>query len=348
VPGVPGSTQQLSFTLNSSESAFRSETGFFVVDDAAGRIGTQAPGDTGYAAAALARAHAILTSDRTAGAAATVTVQGGQFLGFYLVQNTTLATMLAANPTNGARGSKLAFFSFKEANPDRVAHVTATGDAVDGRLLLGWEDLTGGGDRDYNDRVLAIRLLGAQPPAESLRAPAGPGRTVTANFRLQNAVKSGLTRGQAANSVGEVGFFLVDAPDGRIGNLDPGDPGYVQAALGARQQIFAAGAAVGTQASATISGGSLIGFYLIDSGTAAGLLTLNPNNTLAGSAHVYFSFTAANPDSVAHFRNFSPEAITRSEPTASDPLQVHGMSRLNGGSADFDDLFFTVEFAAAP
>ena len=49
------------------------------------------------------------------------------------------------------------FFADPAANPDRFDHVRA-GDR-DGSLWLAWEDLLGGGDRDYNDMVLTIRAI---------------------------------------------------------------------------------------------------------------------------------------------------------------------------------------------
>jgi cyclophilin family peptidyl-prolyl cis-trans isomerase len=348
VPGAPGSAQQVNFSLFSAEALFKSEAGFFVVDDSAGRIGTLLPSDPGYAKAALARAQMIVSRTQGAGASNSFALTGGQFVGFYLIQNSSLATWKATNPNNNM-GGVLAFFSFVDANPDHFAHLASTGDASDGLAVFGWEDGTHGGDKDYNDRVITAKLVGASAPMEAISVPAGPALNVSIQFQLQAAVKSMLGRGTAPTSTGgEVGIFQVDSPDGRIGNLMPGQPGYAQAALAIRQTLFAAGASAGQSGTVNLPGGALFGVYQIDNGSAANLLTSNPTNSAAGTEHAFFSFKAANPDSVDHFRNFDPEGAAQAVPGSNAPLQIHGMSKLNGTSKDFDDFQMNVTFTAAP
>jgi hypothetical protein len=246
----------------------------------------------------------------------------------------------------------MAFFSLGAANSDGVNHVQAVGDSTLGRVTYGWEDLTGGGDRDYNDMVVTIQMAGMTgAPDQAIEAPASSSRDVKATFQLQNAVKSKLNgnQGTTTTSPGEVGFFFVDAPDGAIGNLHPGDPGYAQAALNARHPLFALNDPSLTQKSEAIPGGSHIGFYLVPGGTAANVLTQNPTNAANGSPIAFFSFDAANPDSgTVHFRTYSPEQATQPAPTDNGPVRIHGMKKLNGTSGDFDDLLFTLQFSATP
>ena len=348
VPGTPGSSQQISYSLTSGESAFHDEVGYFLVDDLQGHIGALAPGDAGYVQAAMNSHHVLLTPDQAAGANATVSLQGGQILAFYLIQNDTSANFIAKNITNSKTGAPVAFFSLGAANPDGVNHVQAVGDATQGRVTYGWEDLTGGGDRDYNDRVVTIQAAGVSgTPDQAITAPASPSRDVTATFQLQNAVKSKLNAhpGTTTTAPGEFGFFFVDSPDGAIGNLHPGDPGYAQAALNARQPLFALGNASGTQKTVAIPGGSYIGFYLVAGDSAAHLLANNPTNATNGSPIAFFSFNAANPDSgTVHFRTYSPEQVTEPAPTSNGPIFIHGMKTLNGVSSDFDDLLVSLQF----
>jgi hypothetical protein len=348
VPGAPGSSQQVNFNLFSAEALFKSEAGFFVVDDAAGHVGSLLPSDPGYAKAALARAQMIVARNQAAGTNNTFTLTGGQFIGLYLIQNGSLASWKATNPNNNM-GGLLAFFSFKDANPDHFAHVASAGSATDGLAVYGWEDGTHGGDKDYNDRVITAKLTGASAPLEAFNVPAGPALNVSVKFQLQAAVRSLLGQGAAPTSTtGEIGLFQVDGPDGRIGNLLPGQPGYAQAALAIRQTLFAAGATASQSASVNLAGGSWFGMYQIDTGTAANLLTKNPTNSAAGAEHAFFSFKAANPDSVEHFRDFAPEGATQSVPGTDGSLQIHGMSKLNGTSKDFDDFLMTATFTPAP
>src|SRR5262249_24350604 len=61
VPGTPGSAQQVTFTLTSTETSFHSELGYFIVNDFAGHVGSLAPGDAGYVQAAMNARHTLLT-----------------------------------------------------------------------------------------------------------------------------------------------------------------------------------------------------------------------------------------------------------------------------------------------
>jgi cyclophilin family peptidyl-prolyl cis-trans isomerase len=347
VPGTPGAPQQLALRMAIAESAFSSEVAYFVVDDPSGRIGTLLPGDAGYAAAAIQRAVSMFTSRQGTGASREIAVEGGKHLGFLLVQNSTLAHLRAANPNNLPNRPVQAFFSLKAVNNDGVEHALINYDPVTGRMIIGFEDLTGGGDRDYNDRVVSIRLVGDTAPMLPLRAPGSPGRNVTLAATKMSAQRA-LTLPGTPSTVGEVGLFLVDDASGRIGHLSPGDPGYAQAALARRQLLFSPAAATGATNSFPIAGGSLIGFYVISSGTAASFLANNPNNLPSQSPLAFFSFAAANPDGVEHFRTVTPEQVTRSTPSADGPLQIHAMTTLNGTSQHFDDLVFAVDFAPAP
>jgi hypothetical protein len=156
-PPTPRHKKRLTFTLLSKSTAFHNELGVFVVDDAAGRIGQLGPADPGYAAAALARRHVIFTGADGAGSVRRLKLPAGALFGFYLVQNGSSADAIAANPGNRLSGAPRVFFSFPAANPDGFAHAR--------RLTarqFAFEDLTGGGDRDFND--LVVRFGGGRRP----------------------------------------------------------------------------------------------------------------------------------------------------------------------------------------
>ena len=53
------------------------------------------------------------------------------------------------NAKNG--GNPLAYFAFVNANPDKVDHIRGIGASK-----VGFEDLFGGGDRDFNDIILQV------------------------------------------------------------------------------------------------------------------------------------------------------------------------------------------------
>jgi hypothetical protein len=152
-PPVPApTTESITFSYVSREAIFRSELGLFQIDDASGRIGNLHPGDAGYAAAALARRQIIFTRAQRPGALRTVTIPAGSLFAFYLVQNGSSSDVVAGKSRRVGPHKPQVFFSITAANPDRFNHVR--------RLSpnrLGFEDLTGGGDRDFNDLVFQVR-----------------------------------------------------------------------------------------------------------------------------------------------------------------------------------------------
>jgi hypothetical protein len=129
------------------------------VDDADGSIGGIRPGDPRYlsAAASAGRMKVVFHSGESAGISREITLRGGERCLVYLVQDGSTAMVLARNAEDRPRRSPRVFFADAEANPDRFDHVRAG--ARDGSLSLAWEDLLGGGDRDFNDMVLTIRAI---------------------------------------------------------------------------------------------------------------------------------------------------------------------------------------------
>ncbi|WP_428387213.1 DUF4114 domain-containing protein [Mucisphaera sp.] len=59
---------------------------------------------------------------------------------------------------NGANGNSEVYTSDVSQNSDGLQHVVALGTGHSGQLLLGFEDLPGGGDLDYNDLVAVIEI----------------------------------------------------------------------------------------------------------------------------------------------------------------------------------------------
>ena len=119
---------------------------FYAVDDYNGTIGVLAPGAAGYAAAVDAHAYTLQTAGGTSlngpGFGNFVQdqlthVDAGQFIAMQLVNEWTGNTFWAFSQAN------------EVANGEHVAHLWNYG-----ANTWGWEDLPGGGDRDYNDIVV--------------------------------------------------------------------------------------------------------------------------------------------------------------------------------------------------
>ena len=160
VVGNAGQAVNVSFDWTLRDAAYNNEVGIFRVDDASGRIGTLRPGDDGYAQAALAdgQAQVIFTSGKGTGAKHDLTLEGGGLYAFYIIQNDTTAHFLASNPQNRLDRGPVAFFSTATANPDGYDHMHATAQSTGG-VTLAWEDMTQGGDRDFNDVVVKASNL---------------------------------------------------------------------------------------------------------------------------------------------------------------------------------------------
>ena len=121
---------------------------FYNVDDYNGTIGGLAPGDDGYAAAADARAYSLQAAGGTSLAGPgcgnfaqdqLVGVDAGQYIAMELVNVTTGNTFWAFSQANEVVGG------------EHIAHLWNYG-----ANTWGWEDMLGGGDRDFNDLVVQL------------------------------------------------------------------------------------------------------------------------------------------------------------------------------------------------
>jgi hypothetical protein len=154
VPDGDGQTVTTTLSSISRKADFNNETGLFLVDDETGRIGNLTPGDEGYAAAALSSERRKLALDSNS-EEVTAAIPKGAFIAAYLIQNSTTAEFLATNPDNRLDGQPLAFFSGIALNPDNSTHLQSSSN-INNYIQLAWEDLTGGGDSDFNDLVVGV------------------------------------------------------------------------------------------------------------------------------------------------------------------------------------------------
>jgi VCBS repeat-containing protein len=146
VPGRPGDTADVTFTFTGADAGYSNILGYYFVQNEDGVVNGVAPGSAGYSPS-LVELFRHRSPDQP-GAARTVTFASGTYLAFYLVQN-------------GVNTAGPKFYSFKAANFDNQTEHFAGG-AIAGNgdtYTAGVEDLTNGGDLDYNDfqfRVSAV------------------------------------------------------------------------------------------------------------------------------------------------------------------------------------------------
>ncbi|NEO85000.1 MAG: DUF4114 domain-containing protein [Spirulina sp. SIO3F2] len=141
---------EFQMALNGNAS-YRNSFGLYVIDDEQGRVGGLRPGDAGYAQAALLNRVDLSQP-----------LMGGQLLAPFFIAQGTAEQFLRQNPSNSVQADILAYFPFLRANPDGLDHILLLGDNT-----FAFEDLLGGGDLDFNDLVVQLRL----PPAPTAPPP---------------------------------------------------------------------------------------------------------------------------------------------------------------------------------
>ena len=145
------------FTVN-REAAFNNFVGFYQVADKKGGIDTNGDGtadilvgQSGYIQAAISRrvAGIDLSVSNQGTARFTGTFQSSSIFAPFIIVNGTPDALLDSNPNN----DPAVYFPYLGANSDGVDHI---------RLLanntFGFEDLAGGGDRDFNDIIVKANL----------------------------------------------------------------------------------------------------------------------------------------------------------------------------------------------
>jgi choice-of-anchor C domain-containing protein len=149
VPGKAGTTTTVILNLDGGDSNFSSEYGIYSVDNANGDVDGLKPGDTGYAVAALAGTRRSVVYDGTATSPpkTEVPLAAGSYFGFYMIQNATYAKV------NSSATNHPLYFSFPQGNSDAYDHSFR----LPGTKIQ-FEDMTGGGDEDFNDFVASIRF----------------------------------------------------------------------------------------------------------------------------------------------------------------------------------------------
>ncbi|MUG99173.1 DUF4114 domain-containing protein [Scytonema sp. UIC 10036] len=140
------STVQANIAVN-SEAVYDNLVGFYTIDDETGLVGNLRPGDAGYAQAALQRNVLSLARNTTS------QFNGSTLLAPYIIANGSLEAFLSQNPNNQFDNGPLAYFAYLGANPDKIDHLRLLGDNK-----FGFEDLFGGGDRDFNDVVMQVNF----------------------------------------------------------------------------------------------------------------------------------------------------------------------------------------------
>ncbi|EFA69516.1 cadherin domain-containing protein [Cylindrospermopsis raciborskii] len=159
-------------TLGRTDAAFNNLFGLYEIDDATGTVNGIAPGQPGYARAALNRAvssFAVRAGGSGNGITGNVVVGGDKFYAPFVIANggnlfgsmqDAINTFFQLNADNSRATAEnytsfpVAYFSFGAANPDGAAHIKSFGNNI-----FGFEDLPAGvgvNDYDFNDTVFSF------------------------------------------------------------------------------------------------------------------------------------------------------------------------------------------------
>lgn len=136
-----------------------------------------------------------------------------------------------------------------------------------------------------------------------------------------------------------VGLYVVQNEQGTVIDslsgeaINPGDPGYAEAALG--QRVSGVDLREFTDTLVTqLDGNLLLAPYIIADGTVEEFLTQNPGNQPGQGMHAYFAYLGANPDGVQHLRRLGTN-------------QFEFEDLWGGGDNDFNDMVFTINIELA-
>ena len=128
----------------------------------------------------------------------------------------------------------------------------------------------------------------------------------------------------------EIGLAYVDDAAGRVGDLMPGDAGWIQA-LTSRQQhltLLPSGVQAGTVTQHSLTPGRYFVLYLVQDALLTTWQATNPTNTLNARPLLFVSIPSANPDQVDHLH----------ETLADDSIEMRWEDLVFGGDFSFRDL----------
>ncbi|MEH2409315.1 transporter substrate-binding domain-containing protein [Nostoc sp.] len=153
--GLNDQSIQAIFTIVKSEAAYNNTVGFYRVENEQGTVLDPLtgqllnPGDNDYTQAALRSASSNGMSCKRQSEGMSNILQGGSIFATFIITNGTMDQMLDKDMKNDVP----VYFNYIGANSDGVDHVRLLGNNT-----WGFEDLAGGGDRDFNDMVIQAKF----------------------------------------------------------------------------------------------------------------------------------------------------------------------------------------------
>jgi predicted outer membrane repeat protein len=305
----------LRFTLNSSQGQGVNEIGVFAVEDDQGTVNGVNPGDPNYTKTALTNGKVIFSALPNLFPDIRNTRQlsfdKNTKLGFYLVQNSSTDQVLAG-------GSEAQVF-FATAIANNGTNYLQAADLGNSSFRLAWEDRLGG-SVDFRDVEMTIEASNAPLVTGTYLQGNREGELLDLSNHTGTLSAEFIVNSEAAYD-NHAGLYAVDDASGRIGNLNPGDAGYAEAAIAQR-----------LDPAAGLPGGKILAPFMIADSTPEEFLAKNPKNQAGQGPMAYFAFLGANPDKVDHVRQIGDNTFAFED--------VFG-----GGDFDYNDHVVQVNLA---
>ncbi len=319
--GVSG-PKEATFSVVKPSRSGAVEIGFFELDDAQGNIKGIAPSSANYMATALPTAKTVFSTQgdldiQGLDLSRQLALDPTRFYAFFLIQDGTLDSVLNGGPGTVTIASPLLNPSSNQ--PLRLG-ASQTGNGLD----FNW-DLNN--DQQFDDFVFRVEL-GNQGPILGADLQGGPESEVLDLRGLTGQVQLELEVKREASNTNMLGFYRMENAQGTVldefGNaLNPGDAGYIQAAVRqwAGQPLISPQNGSTQRLTVSVAGDQILAPFLISNGTIEQLLDGDPANDPA----VFFPFLGANPGGVDQIKLLGDNTF--------------GFEDLvGGGDFDYDDL----------
>jgi Cadherin-like domain/Domain of unknown function (DUF4114) len=313
-----GSTSLL-FTKIAHQAGNRNELGIFVVDDDKGTVNNLLPGQQGYLAEVTKRSKVVFSSlgesaidtALDANFTRTIDMAANAKLGFYLALNNSIDSTLPPN----------VLFSFPTTTGGfQSAQTTKNAKGVQ----LAFEDVPGGGDKDFNDLVVQIETVTTVAPLGITQQSSKEIFDLTA---ITTPVKVTFEVKRDAWYNNHISLYKIEDAQGtiKVGTnlLKPTDAGYRAAAVQGR---IAGIDLVGANGQNVTSNASLQGGALY-----APLLIVNSATANANFSNVYTAYSLGNADLVDHVRLLGDNTFGFED-------------MAGGGDRDFNDVIVKATF----
>ena len=170
----PDKKYKVQITVDPGTASYKNTFGLFPVS-ADGSVAGVKPGDANYAETAV-RNRVKLPDYNEQSIKQTFASEliGGSNYEVFLISNGTPDQFLQIDPKNLTKEPPKAYFRTTQANPDKISHVKALSEDT-----FGFEDIYGGGDQNFNDLIVQLKVTSIESTSTSSSTPAQTNTTLT-------------------------------------------------------------------------------------------------------------------------------------------------------------------------